>query len=221
MTPKSPQSSRSKQQPAAGAGNARKLPLIPILAGLAVIVLIVTIFLTLGETGDAAEEYGSPTVTGETLPLLPDTSEDPAIGMGAPEISGADFEGTPVDVTHDGTRKVLLMVAHWCPVCQDEVPAIQSWLDDNELPAGVELYSVATSINSARANYPPSAWLEREGWEAPVIVDDEEQTIGRAYGLTAFPYWVFLDAEGNVVGRITGAIGGDAFGALVENLAAQ
>jgi thiol-disulfide isomerase/thioredoxin len=209
------------QRKPAAAQQTRKLPLLPIIGGLVTVVLIVTVFLTLGDTSEAAEEYGSPTVTGESLPVLDESSDDPAVGMPAPEVGGTDFAGNEVVVSNDGSRKIMVFLAHWCPHCQDEVPAVQGWLEENRLPEGIELYSVATSINSARDNFPPSAWLEREGWTPPVIVDDEAQTVAEAFGLSAFPYWVFIGEDGNVVGRLSGAIGAAAFSALVDNLAAQ
>ena len=74
------------------------------------------------------------------------------------------------------------------------------------MPEGVDLVSVATSIDPTRPNYPPDAWLQREGWTAPVIADTTN-AVAEAYGLTAFPYWVFVGPDGKVVAR---AIGGDA-----------
>jgi thiol-disulfide isomerase/thioredoxin len=220
VTSKTRKTGRAGQKPAAKP-EARKLPLVPIIGGLAAVVLIVTVFLTLGDTSEAAEEYGSPSVTGESLPLFQDGADDPAVGTPAPEVTGADFEGNQVRIAADGTDKMVVFVAHWCPYCQDEVPAVQAWLDENDLPEGVELYTVTTAISSARENYPPSAWLEREGWTPPVVVDDEDQSVAEAFGLNAFPFWVFIDDAGNVAGRLSGGIGGDAFGALAENLATQ
>lgn len=221
MTSKPRKPGRAARQPKAAEKQTRKLPLFPIIGGGVAVVLVVTVFLTLGESGEAAEEFGDPTVTGESLPVLESSSADPAVGSPAPEVTGADFDGNPVSIVGGGTHKMVVFLAHWCPHCRNEVPQIQGWLDENELPEGVELYSVATSINSARENYPPSAWLEQEGWSPPIIVDDESQTVAEAFGLNAFPYWVFIDAEGNIVGRLSGGLGADAFAALAENLAAQ
>lgn len=35
------------------------------------------------------------------------------------------------------------------------------------MPRGIELISVATATDPAQANYPPSKWLENEGWTVP------------------------------------------------------
>ena len=74
-------------------------------------------------------------------------------------------------IAADGRPKILLFLAHWCPHCQREVPIVQGWLDAGGLPQNVDLISIATSIDPARPNYPPEAWLTREGWEPTVLVD--------------------------------------------------
>ena len=82
---------------------------------------------------------------------------------------------------------------------------MQEWLDGGGAPDGVELISVATAIDPGLPNYPPEEWLAREGWTVPVIVD-KTGTVATAYGLSAFPFWVFVHADGTVLGRVTGEL---------------
>jgi cytochrome c biogenesis protein CcmG/thiol:disulfide interchange protein DsbE len=126
--------------------------------------------------------------------------------MAAPAVSGEDFAGSPVSIGSDGRAKAIVFLAHWCPHCQAEVPVIQGWLDSGGAPADVDLYSVATSNDPSQPNYPPDAWLQGEGWTVPVLVDDGEDTAGRAFGVSAFPFFVFVDDQGNVVSRATGEL---------------
>jgi thiol-disulfide isomerase/thioredoxin len=107
----------------------------------------------------------------------------------------------------------------WCSHCQAEVPAVQAWIDANGIPEGVEFVSVATSISSARANYPPNAWLEEESWTQRVVMDDEANTLGAVYGLQTFPYYVMLDGSGTVIQRMTGEQDPALIGAILEGLA--
>ncbi|MCH7585366.1 MAG: TlpA family protein disulfide reductase [Acidobacteria bacterium] len=176
-----------------------------MIFGVVTVVLVTLVVLTF-DSGDTSSETGSPAITGETLPMLPGGGSDPAVGMLAPEVSGTDFDGSPVPMTNDGRAKVILFVAHWCPHCQREVPIIQDWLDSTTLPENVDFYTISTSVSSTRENYPPSAWLEREGWTAPVILDDATSSVSNAFGLTAFPYWVFTSADGTVMARVTGGV---------------
>ena len=192
-----------KSAPAAPQG--RKLPLGMIFGGLFTVLLIATVFLTLDGGEAAAEEYGNPQITGE-LPTLVDPATDPTIGTPSPEVVGADFESAEVSITHDGSAKIILFLAHWCPHCQNEVPWVTEWLNDGNLPDNVDFYSVATSIDRSRENWPPSDWLEREDWPAPVIVDDQADSVTGAFGLSAYPFWVFVNADGTIAGRVSGGL---------------
>ena len=109
-------------------------------------------------------------------------------------------------IVHDGRPKLVLFVAHWCPHCQREVPALASWLRSNGKPPGVYLYAVATGTTSDRPNYPPSAWLQREGWTVTTIADDGNETAADAFGLSAYPFFVAVDGSGKVVARASGEL---------------
>jgi hypothetical protein len=111
-----------------------------------------------------------------------------------------------------------VFVAHWCPHCQREVPLIQSWINDGHLPASVELDSVATAIDPRRPNYPPGAWLAREGWTPPVLYDNDNSAAAAA-GLSAFPFFVAVDGKGKVVERNSGELTTGQLDAIVHQLA--
>jgi thiol-disulfide isomerase/thioredoxin len=156
-------------------------------------------------TGELVE-VGTPSITGQSLPEFTTVQGDTAVGMTIPEVAGADFSGTPVSITRDGRPKIIMFFAHWCGVCQEEVPLIADWLPGATLPEGLDIISVSTGVNENSPNYPPSAWLDREGWTIPVILDDTRSSVAAAFGLSAYPYFVFVDADGKVVLRATGAL---------------
>jgi cytochrome c biogenesis protein CcmG, thiol:disulfide interchange protein DsbE len=151
---------------------------------------------------------------GAALPAYAPGPDDPAVGRPIPEVDGASFDGAPVTIKADGKPKLIVFLAHWCPHCQREVPVVKAWIDANGMPAGVELISVVTAIDPNRPNYPPEDWLARERWQAPVIVDADNQ-IATLYGLTAFPYWVAAGADGTVAQRLTGELTPEQLDALV------
>jgi hypothetical protein len=74
------------------------------------------------------------------------------------------------------------------------------------MPRGVDLYSVSTGVDPSQPNYPPAEWLRREGWSVPVLVDDPVGSAAEAYGLTGFPFFVFVDGDGDVVSRAAGEL---------------
>jgi cytochrome c biogenesis protein CcmG, thiol:disulfide interchange protein DsbE len=202
-------------------------PPVLVFAALAVVVLVavVAVIVTGGDDGEdvatdtapttpadvdddeaASSAQGGIQVTGDPLPEYAPDTDDRAVGRTAPELVGRDFEGREVRIGDDGRPKAVLFVAHWCPHCQREVPAVQSWIDAGNAPADVDLYSVATGNTPDRPNYPPDAWLEQEGWTVPVAVDGDDQAAATAYGLTGYPYWVFIGADGTVASRYGGVL---------------
>jgi cytochrome c biogenesis protein CcmG, thiol:disulfide interchange protein DsbE len=206
---------------------------IPILGLLVVIGAAVAAFAlasadpdgssplpTTGAGASAPSTGGAGTVLhGTSLPQFDrTTATDPAVGMTAPRVTATGSDGQPV-VIGPGRPTIVLFLAHWCPHCQAEVPVVQDWVDGGHLPAAIDLVSVSTAIDPAAPNYPPEAWLSREGWTAPVIVDGDRR-VATAYGLSAFPYWTVLDAQGRVVLRLTGELTVDQLNALVGVLTA-
>jgi thiol-disulfide isomerase/thioredoxin len=203
-----------------------RAPLL-VAAGLAVVVLIaLAVAVASGgggddddtTTGDDPATTGTVVVSGTPLPELTDSADDPAVGMTFPTLTGVDQSGEPMTISADDGPMMVLFLAHWCPHCQREVPVVQDWVDDGGLPQGVDLVTVSTAIDPQRPNYPPDAWLEREGWTAPVLVD-ADNTAAIAAGLSAFPYFVAVDGDGKVALRTTGELTTDQLDAIAGEIA--
>jgi cytochrome c biogenesis protein CcmG, thiol:disulfide interchange protein DsbE len=169
---------------------------------------------TVVPSGDRSN--GPVEATGTPLPQATTAGNDPAVGQPAPTLTGQSFDGSTVTIDDDGSPKIVMFLAHWCPHCQDEVPRLVEWLEDNGLPADVGLFAVATGTDSGRANYPPGAWLRKEQWPVPTMVDDDESTAAVAYGLAGFPYFVVVGADGTVVERASGQLTTEQWEALLE-----
>jgi cytochrome c biogenesis protein CcmG, thiol:disulfide interchange protein DsbE len=148
---------------------------------------------------------GPPVITGSPLPAFTGAPDDPAKGMAAPVVQGHDQQGAPMAIEPTGRVQMVIFAAHWCPHCQREIPLIQDWVDGGGLPDDVDIVTVSTGIEPTAPNYPPEAWFEREGWTAPVLVD-ETGSVAQAYGLASYPYFVILDGAGNVSVRLAGEI---------------
>jgi thiol-disulfide isomerase/thioredoxin len=180
-----------------------------IIAGVVVLVLglAIAIGVTLSsEPVTAGLPEGEITVSGEPLPEFAGENDlNIVAGLPAPTFSAPNENSEIVTVEKNGNAKALLFLAHWCGYCQKEVPIVQNLIDTVGVPDGVEVIAIATSIDRGRENYPPQRWLADEGWSELQLYDLERE-IGTAYGLNAFPYWVFLDKDLNVVARQTGNI---------------
>jgi cytochrome c biogenesis protein CcmG, thiol:disulfide interchange protein DsbE len=184
-----------------------------VLGALAVAVAaaLVVAIVTGGDDNGGSDTAGmapSVTVDGSALPPLPDSNSggDPAVGATMPTLTGTDVHGDPITIAPDGRPTLVMFVAHWCPHCQREVPVVQDWVNGGGLPDGVRLVSVATANDSRRPNYPAVDWLDREGWTAPTLLDDANSDAGTAGGVSAFPFWVLVGADGKVVARTSGEL---------------
>jgi thiol-disulfide isomerase/thioredoxin len=199
-----------------------------VLVGLAVLTFVgVVAFLSAGETSDMptlAEVAGPVTLEGEPIPVpVPDESgvPDPAVGLPSPVITALDYADEPFTIGEPGRAQVLVFLAHWCPVCDQELPTLRSIVAAGGVPDSIDLVLVTTGLDPGRPNWPPQRWLADAGLGGVTTVrDDVGDPIMRAYGLRAYPAWAVIDAEGALVARRQGLL--DAIGvAQLLDLAAR
>lgn len=185
-----------------------------IWGGVAVVVVVAVVIAVVASGGSdsstpssqgGGSETAPVTVSGTKLPTNTGTSPDAAVGDTIPTLTGRSLSGAGMEITPNGKPQVLVFVAHWCPHCQAEVPRIVK-LSEAGVFDGVDVTGIATGTNSGYPNYPPSTWLERENWPYQVLADSEKGTAAQAFGLNSYPYLVFVDAEGKVVGRVSGEV---------------
>ena len=199
------------------------------VAAVVVIAVIVAVVASGGGDDKAAKattfETGKVTVSGTPLPQYDGAKysgndNDPAIGKTIPTLTGESvFDGTPVTVAPNGKPQMVVFVAHWCPHCQREVPELVTLAKDGVFD-GVDVTAVATGTNAAADNYPPSAWLKEVDWPFPVMADTPTGTAADAYGISAYPYFVLVNADGTVAGRATGEVSADQITANIKALKA-
>lgn len=190
-----------------------------VVAGVLVLVIASIIFVVIADSEDSAVdsggEYGIVTVQGEALPMLTE-GNDRALGRTGPTVISERSTGQ-VRLEPDETDQPIMAVflAHWCPRCQAELPLLVEMADDGAFD-GIRTVAVLTGTTESRPNFPPSAWLDDEGWTGDRLFDDEESTGAAAYGLSGFPLLVFMDADGTVVQRLDGEQPRDVIEAAVD-----
>ena len=196
--------------------------IIAVVIGGAAIVAISSSGSESSTSSGNISEFSDITVTGEALPAFDSVSSatDAAIGMPAPVVSGKGFTGTEITTDGAGTPTLLVFLAHWCPHCQREVPLLVQWEKDGRTPTGVDVIAVATGTDPANPNYPPSEWLAREEFPAlwPVIADSKDKTAANAFGLSGYPYFVLVDAQGKVFKRASGEVAMDDLTAMINQM---
>lgn len=196
--------------------------IIAIVIGGAAIVAISSSGSDSASTTGSISEFSDITVSGEALPSFDSvsTATDTAIGLPAPIVSGQGFTGTEITTDGAGTPTLLVFLAHWCPHCQREVPLLVEWEKDGKTPTGVDVIAVATGTDPANPNYPPSEWLAREEFPAlwPVIADSADKKAANAFGLSGYPYFVLVDAQGKVFKRLSGEVPMDELTAIINQM---
>ena len=196
--------------------------IIAIVIGGAAIVAITSSGSDSASTSGSISEFSDITVSGEALPSFDSvsTATDTAIGLPAPVVSGKGFTGTEITTDGAGTPTLLVFLAHWCPHCQREVPLLVEWEKDGKTPTGVDVIAVATGTDPANPNFPPSEWLAREEFPAlwPVIADSADKKAANAFGLSGYPYFVLVDAQGNVFKRLSGEIPMEELTAIIDQM---
>lgn len=194
-----------------------------LLGGLVAVVVVAVIIAVVASGGGSdsssssgkgggggSSDSGTPVevapvkVTGTPLVAFPSSGTDKAIGTLVPTLTGQSlFDGAGMTIAPTGKPQVIVYLAHWCPHCRAEVPRIVALAKAGKLD-GVDISTVAAAGRKELPNYPPSAWLEDESWPYPTMVDSASSTAAAAYGLTGYPYFLLVDAQGKVVARSEG-----------------
>ena len=194
--------------------------IIAIIIGGAAIVAISSSGSESNTSSSNISEFSDITVTGDALPGFDSASTDASIGMTAPIVSGKGFTGTEITTDGAGTPTLLVFLAHWCQFCQREVPLLVQWEKDGLTPTGVDVIAVATGTDPANPNFPPSEWLAREEFPAlwPVIADSADKKAANAFGLSGYPFFVLVDAQGKVFKRLSGEIPMDQLTEIINQM---
>jgi thiol-disulfide isomerase/thioredoxin len=157
-------------------------------------------------------------ISGEKILIVdPQTKQDTFRGMNSPVIEYKIPEENIYVTYPENTPTIFLFVAHWCPFCQEELPEVVNWIENNDVLAkGVNVVLIVTDINPNKANYPPDSWLYNERWKYPVIYDDDQSTLAEYFGVSYFPSWVFTETNGEIAFTHAGKIGVEELSKLVN-----
>lgn len=160
-----------------------------------------------------------PAVPAGFLPRFSEQGADQAIGLKLATISGPDaYSEVPLEIDPaDGTKRVWMVWAHWCPYCQQELPDLNAWWPEASVTyENTEFITVTTSMDASRGN-PLEPYLESSQFLFPVVVDADTR-IAAQFGVNAFPFWIVTDGDGTVLFRAAGALGMEAIEQLFVQL---
>ncbi|MBU3689126.1 MAG: hypothetical protein B7C54_05875 [Acidimicrobiales bacterium mtb01] len=218
---------RTKNKPAMSQSTKAVIGIVVVAV---VVALIVAIATSGGSSGGstATSVPGAPAeitpaenqpvaIEGQILDPLGDPSADSAVGSPAPTLRGYSFDGRPVTIEPgDGRAFMVVFLAHWCPHCNAEVPRLIEWKNMGMVPEGLEIIGVSTGVAADRPNYPPSEWVVEKQWPWAVMADSEAQDAAMAYGVSGYPFFAIVGADGTVKMRASGEKSIDEIDALVD-----
>ncbi len=172
-----------------------------------------------GETASGDVEQSRPVeLTGDVLVAFDDPSNDPAVGVASPVVTGQGFDGTPITIGGPSEGPTMLVfLAHWCPHCNAEIPELIEVNDRGGIPSELNVIGVSTAVAADRPNYPPSEWIVDKGWPWPTMADDAQSSAFVDFGGSGFPFLVILDADGTVLARQSGESSADDIQAWIES----
>ena len=121
-----------------------------------------------------------------------------------PAVQLKDARGRAVDVSklsNNGKPFAISMFATWCKPCLRELKAINEVYADWQDETGMKLFIV--SIDKAQDAPKVKPLVDSEGWEYELLLDPNSD-LYRALGVTAVPYVLVCDGNGNIVYNHTG-----------------
>jgi thiol-disulfide isomerase/thioredoxin len=140
------------------------------------------------------------------IALLPAcSSDDGASGEPWPEaplVTLADEAPAALADLAGGTPTVVNFWASWCAPCRAEMPAFQQVADDLDGQVAIIGITDEDQLDAARDA------ADDAGVSYPLLVDTE-QTLLSDLSISGLPGTVFLDEDGNVIGRHLGAMDED------------
>lgn len=159
----------------------------------AVLPLILIFILSCGksESGDSGKQ---PQTIGETA-AAPDTAANGKLSFSVIDVEGnshqfSDFIGKPLIVNFWGT---------WCPPCRRELPDLKRIYSEFK-PQGLEIIGLAVKDQPGQVK----SFAEKEGLGWVMLIANRESATAFELGM-GVPTTIFLDKDGNEVGRVVGA----------------
>ena len=131
-------------------------------------------------------------------------AEKTPIAMSIPDFTVYDVNGNEVKLSDFiGKPIVLNFFASWCGPCKSEMPDFEAAYKEH----GDEVQFLMINLTDGYYETVESAssFIEQSGYTFPVFYDTSSSA-AVAYSVVSIPTTYFIDAEGNIVAKATGAL---------------
>lgn len=145
-----------------------------------------------------------------------DTADAASQENAAPEFTMTNSEGETLTLADFRGKPVLLNFwASWCGPCQSEMPAIQAAFD--QYGSQVQFVIVNMTGMGGETAEAASALIQQEGYTFPVYFD-VNSSAATAFGVTSIPQTYLIDADGNIIAGVRGAMSDDVLEEAMQML---
>ena len=113
--------------------------------------------------------------------------------------------------------------ATWCPPCRAEMPDIQKLYERSPQEgekAVIVLGIAAPKLGSEKDQDGINAFMDKNGYTYPVLMD-EGGKLFEAYDIRAIPTTYLIDRNGDIIGRVQGALSAENIERIVQEVLAR
>jgi peroxiredoxin len=123
-------------------------------------------------------------------------------GSTAPDFTLKDLGGKDVRLSDlRGKIVVLNFWATWCPPCREEIPSMMRL---NQAMTGKQFQMLAVSQDEG-GKEAIETYFSKSSNNLPALIDND-QKIGKRYGLTGVPETFIIDKKGVILKKVVGAL---------------
>ncbi|MDD7738865.1 MAG: TlpA disulfide reductase family protein [Lachnospiraceae bacterium] len=133
--------------------------------------------------------------------------EDTQEKISAPDFKAYDIDGNEIQLSdYIGKPIVLNFWASWCGPCKMEIPDFE----EKYLKSGDEIQFLMINMTdgSRETIETASSFIEEQEYTFPVFYDTELDA-ANTYQVYSLPTTYFIDSEGYIIAKATGAIDGE------------
>ncbi|MBQ6795873.1 MAG: TlpA family protein disulfide reductase [Clostridia bacterium] len=145
--------------------------------------------------------------SGDNVVTTPEKETEEEADFSAPDFEVTDKDGNRVKLSDfEGKPVVLNFWATWCHYCKVEMPDFNKAYENYP---EVQFVMVNATDGVQETMEKARAYIEKEKFSFDVFYDTEMDAVGTYY-ITSFPSTFFIDKDGNLVARASGALDYDS-----------
>jgi peroxiredoxin len=121
-------------------------------------------------------------------------------------LNGSGAVGDPQDGGAGGKPVVILFMANWCSICQQEIPKLAATITDLHAHRGALRQLEVIGVDSGDPPGAAETFLHASHVTFPVGDDASSRVISSLYGFDGDPYAVFVRGDGTILAIHAGSL---------------